>query len=115
MGQETREIGELQVKILWERAVLPMCGCAGETGYDLCAAGNYVIPSQGQGSIEIGLAVSLPQCTYTQIAPRSGLSIWNFIDVRVGVVASDDRRKIEVVLFIRSAEDFPIRAGDSIA
>ena len=60
MGEEMRGTGELQVKILWENAVLPVRGSAGAAGYDLCAAGSCVIPSRGKGTMETGLAVALP-------------------------------------------------------
>ena len=43
-----REIGELQVKILKGNAVLPEQGSARTGGYDLCVAGNYVIPSRAK-------------------------------------------------------------------
>ena len=52
--------------------------------YDLCATGNYVIPSWGKGTVEMGLVVALPLGTYARIAPRSGLAIQNFIDVGAG-------------------------------
>ena len=59
--------------------------------------------------------MSLPPGTYARIAPRSGLTIRNFIDVGVGVVDLDYRGKIKVVLFNHSAEDFAVQAGDQIA
>ena len=115
VGEEMRGTGELQVKILRENAVLPVRGSVGAAGYDLCAAGSCVIPSRGKGTVETGLAVALPVGTYARIAPRSGLAIRNFIDVGVGVVDSDYRGEIKVVLFNHSAEDFKVQAGDRIA
>ena len=81
VGIKTGEIGELQVKLLQGNAVLQAQGSAGATGYDLCVANNCIIPSWGKGTIETGLAVSLPPGTCARIAPRSGLAIRNFIDV----------------------------------
>ena len=115
MGEEMRGTGELQVKILWENAVLPMRGRAGAAGYDLCVAGNCVIPSQGKGTVGTGLVVALPAGTYARIAPRSGLAIHNFIDFGMGVVDLDYRGEIKVVLFNHSAEDFNVQASDRIA
>ena len=115
MGEETRGTGELQVKILRENIVLPVRGSVGAVGYDLCAAGSCVIPSQGKGTMETRLAVSLPVGTYARIAPRSGLAICNFIDVGAGVVDSDYRGEIKVVLFNHSAKDFKVQVGDRIA
>ena len=90
-------------------------GSVGAAGYDLCVASNYVIPSQGKGTIETGLAVSLSPGTYARIAPRLGLATRNFIDVGVGVVDSDYCGEIKVILFNRSAKDFAVQAGDWIA
>ena len=59
--------------------------------------------------------MSLPPGTYARIAPRSGLVIRNFIDVGAGVVDSDYRGEIKVVLFNHCAEDFVVQAGDRIA
>ena len=92
-----------------------MHGSAGAAGYDLCAAGSCVIPSRGKGTVGTGLAAALPAGTYARIAPRSGLAIHNFIDVGTGVVDSDYRGEIKVVLFNHPAEDFKAQAGDRIA
>ena len=58
---------------------------------------------------------ALPADTYARIAPRSGLAIRNFINVGVGVVDSDYRGEIKVVLFNHFAEDFTAQASDRIA
>ena len=115
MGIETGEASELQVRLLRENVVLPARGSARAAGYDLCAASNYIIPSWGKGTIDTGLVVSLSPGTYARIAPCSGLAIRNFIDVGAGVVDSDDRGEIKVILFSHSAEDFAVQAGDRIA
>ena len=95
--------------------MLPARGSAGVAGYDLCAASNCVIPSRGKGTVETGLAVSLPPDTYARIAPRSGLAIRNFINVGVGVVDSDYWDEIKVVVFNHFVKDFAAQAGDRIA
>ena len=61
---KTGEIGELQVKLLWKNAVLPVWGSARAAGYDCCVANKRVIPSRGKGTIETSLVVSLPRGTY---------------------------------------------------
>ena len=60
------------------------------------------------------LAVSFPLGIYAQIAPCSGLAIWNFINIG-GVDDLDYRGEIKVVLFNHSVEDFIIQVGDQIA
>ena len=95
--------------------MLSTWGRARAVGYYLCAANNCVKRSRGKGIVEIGLAVSLPPGTYAWIAPRSGLAIRNFIDIGMGVIDSDYRGKIKVVLFNQSAKDFVVKAGGHIA
>ena len=70
--EESGMTGKLRVKYLWDNAVLPVRGTAGAAGYDISAASGCVIPAHGKGSVDTGLAVSLPPGTYAQIAPRSG-------------------------------------------
>ena len=88
--------------------MLPVRGSVGAAGYDLCVASSYTIPSWGKGTVETRLVVSLPPGTYAWIAPRSGLATRNFIDVGEGVVDSDYRGKVKVVLFNQSAKDFVV-------
>ena len=109
MGIKTGETGELQVKLLWGNAVLPARGSAGAAGYDLCAVSNCIIPSRGKGTVDTGLAVSLPLGTYARITPRSGLAIRNLIDVGSEVVDLDYWGKTKVILFNHSAKDFAVQ------
>ena len=95
--------------------MLPVRGSAGVASYDLCAAGNCIIPPRGKGTMDTRLAVALPSGTYACIAPRSGLDIRNFIDVGAGVVDSDYWGEIKVILFNHSAEGFKVQASDRIA
>ena len=88
--------------------MLPVRGSEGAVGYDLSVASNCIIPSRGKGTVDIGMAVLLPPGTYARIAPRLGLAIRNFIDVGAGVVDSDYRGDIKVILFNHSAEDFAV-------
>ena len=94
------ETGELQFKLLRENAVLPMRENAGIASYDIFVASSCIIPSWGKGTIEIGLAVSLPLGTYAQIPPCSGLVAKKFINVGAGVVDSDYWGEIKVVYLI---------------
>lgn len=48
-------------------------------------------------------------------APRSGLALKNFIDVGAGVIDSDYRGPLGVLLFNFSDEPFQVRIGDRIA
>ena len=49
------------------------------------------------------------------LAPRSGLAVKNFIDVGAGVIDSDYRGEIKVLLFNHSEMDFQVNVNDRIA
>ena len=65
--------------------------------------------------MQIGLAILFPVGLYARIAPRSGLALKKFIDVGTGVVDSDYRREVGVILFNHGDQDFEVKMGDRIA
>lgn len=54
-------------------------------------------------------------CIYLILAPRSGLTWKNSIDVGAGVIDADYRGPIGVILFNHSDVDFDVKPGDRIA
>ena len=74
-----------------------------------------VIPSKGRALVPLDLSIAVPEGTYGRMAPRSGLALKHGIDVGAGVVDSDDRGPLYVLLFNFGDEDFNIRTGDRIA
>jgi dUTP pyrophosphatase len=59
--------------------------------------------------------MAVPEGNYARIAPRSGLACKNFIDVGAGVVDSDYRGEVKVLLFNFGEDYFNILKGDRIA
>ena len=85
-------------------------------GYDLHASEAITVPARGKALISTGLAFAIPEGNYGRIAPRSGLAVKNFIDVGAGVIDSDYRGQVKVLLFNLSQDkDFQINEGDRIA
>ena len=105
----------LRVKRMNVNAKLPVRSSSRAAGYDLSAAQSAIIPAHGKCQAKTGLAISMPPGCYGRIAPRSGLAIKIFIDVGAGVIDSDYRGEIGVVLFDFSEEEFCINMGDRIA
>ena len=112
-GDEGEEV--LRVKRTNVNARLPVRGTEGAAGYDLAAAEAAVIPAHGKCLVKTGLQIALPPGCYGRIAPRSGLAIKKFIDVGAGVVDTDYRGEVGVVLFNFSNSDFIVNMGDRIA
>ena len=50
-----------------------------------------------------------------RIAPRSGLAVKHSIDTGAGVIDSDYRGQVKVLLFNHSEVDFEIKEGDRVA
>lgn len=65
--------------------------------------------------VDTQITMAIPEGLYRQIAPRSGLAVKHGIDVGAGVIDSDYRGTIQVLLFNFGREDFLIRKGDRIA
>ena len=107
--------GIVRVKRTNVNAKLPMKSSSGSAGYDLAASENAVIPAHDKCLVKTGLAIAIPPDCYGRVAPRSGLALKKFIDVGAGVIDSDYRGELGVILFNFSNDDFCINMGDRIA
>lgn len=96
-------------------SVPPTRGSAGAAGYDLSAAEDAVVPARGQAMIETGIVFQIPPDCYGRVAPRSGLAAKHRINVHAGVVDSDYRGTVRVILMNHGDADFAVRTGDRIA
>lgn len=108
---------EVEVKKLTEGAQIPAYQTPGAAGFDFhaCLDATIVIPSGGRAAIPTGLAFSVPQDLYLRISPRSGTAAKNGIDILAGVVDSDYRGEVKVVLQNHGQEPFTVAHGDRIA
>ena len=97
------------------RAVIPTRGSRGAAGWDLYAAEECNIDAHGKALINTGIRMSIPPTCYGRIAPRSGFSNDNHTDVGAGVIDSDFRGIIKVLLFNHKADTLRIKIGDRIA
>ncbi len=62
-----------------------------------------------------GLAVAIPPGFYGRIAPRSGLAAKNGLDVLAGVIDSDYRGEICVLLYNTGDNQIDLPAGSKIS
>ena len=125
----------LLVKKLSAQAKTPTRGSAFAAGYDIYSAKECVIPKRGKGLVDTDISIAVGEgcCTLSaaysrghvhlltiiiadgRIAPRSGLAVKHFIDTGAGVIDSDYRGQVKVLLFNHSEMDFEIKEGDRIA
>lgn len=97
---------KLLVKRLNAKAYLPTKGSEQAAGYDLYSVEQLTVGAKQKALISTGISMAIPQGNYGRVAPRSGLSVKNFIDVGAGVVDSDYRGEVKVLLFNFSDQDF---------
>jgi dUTP pyrophosphatase len=106
---------EIQIKKLSKNGVIPTQGSPYAAGYDLYAAEEMIIEPGQRGLIKTNIAVSIPESYYGRVAPRSGLSYKKGLDVLAGVIDSDYRGDIGVILLNTGSETFKANLGDRIA
>ena len=107
--------GVVRIKRTDVNAKLPSRGTAGVARYDLAVAQATVVPTHGKYQVKTGLAMDLPPGCYGRIAPRSELALKRFLDIGAGVIDSDYRGEVGVILFNFGTEDFVVNMGDKIA
>jgi len=103
----------LEVKALGE--VLPEYVSEGAAGADLRASGAVVIPAGGRAVVPTGLRLEIPPGHVGLVWPRSGLAVRHGIDTLAGVIDSDYRGEVGVVLVNHGSEPFRIEPGDRVA
>lgn len=113
---------KLNVKKISETAQIPIYGSDYAAGMDLFSCTDIDIAPQSRRLVSTGISVSWtsededPRKYYLRIAPRSGLSVKNNIDIGAGVVDFDYRGEIFVCFINNSTEKhYSVKAGDRIA
>jgi len=104
----------LRFKQLDPRAVLPQRGSVLAAGLDVCCIEELEIAPKQRVKARTGLAVAIPPGFYGRVAPRSGLAAKKGLDVLAGVIDSDYRGEICVVLYNTGDETIHLPAGSKI-
>lgn len=94
---------------------LPAYSHPGDAGADLKSAVAEVIPARGKKLIATGIRLKLPQGYVGLVWPRSGLAMKHSLDCGAGVIDSQYRGEVKVLLFNHSDEDYQVKPGDRIA
>src|SRR6185369_15805264 len=68
-----------------------------------------------RAAVPTGIHLALPEGHVGLVWPRSGLAIRHGIDTLAGVIDSDYRGEVKVVLVNHGREAFRIEAGDRVA
>lgn len=105
----------IKVKRLSSESYLPTRGSEEAAGLDLYSPSSYTIPPMSRSLIKLDISIVLENGTFGHILPRSGLALKHGIHVGAGVVDSDYRGNVGVLLFNLSDTPFEIKKGDRIA
>lgn len=94
---------------------LPSYGSDGAAGLDLSASHDCRIYPGAKTMIDTGFAWAIPSGHVGFIWPRSGLAAKHGIDTLAGVIDSDFRGQVRVILINHGAATVEIKAGDRVA
>jgi dUTP pyrophosphatase len=95
-------------------AKIPCKMSSGSAGYDIYTNSSGVISPGKQKLVSTGIAMVIPNHCYGRIAPRSGLGVRG-IHVGAGVIDSDYRGEVKVLLLNFGEEPFYYNSGDRVA
>ena len=105
----------MNVTKLNDAARIPEQATPGSAGYDLCAVtGATIYPGQ-RLLIKTGLSLAIPDGMVGIIKPRSGLAVKHGIDVLAGVLDSDFRGNVGVLLINHGDALWQFNAGERVA
>ncbi|MBI5427369.1 MAG: dUTP diphosphatase [Nitrospinae bacterium] len=94
---------------------LPAYAHPGDAGADLRSAVDDTVPARGRKLIPAGIRIALPPGHVGLVWPRSGLAVNRGIDCGAGVIDSQYRGELKVLIFNHTDADFIINRGDKIA
>lgn len=106
---------KLKVKRLHPASQLPKYGHSGDAGLDLFANENVILEPGKAKAVKTGIAVEIPCESVGLIWDRSGLATKSKITTMAGVIDSNYRGEVEVVMLNTGDQDYSVIVGDRIA
>ena len=105
---------KFKVKLLNSDAKIPQKADSGSAGYDIFSSFKITIPPGKRQLVSTGISLEVSKYFYIRIAPCKNLSVKG-IDIGAGVIDSNYRGEIKVLIINNSYEDFYIETGAKIA
>lgn len=88
---------------------------ASDAGFDICAASGVTVPARGVAKVDTCLHVAIPENFVGIVSPRSGNMFNKGINVFPGVIDSEYRGSIAVMLMNTGDEPVTFSKGDRVA
>ncbi|MCH9735898.1 MAG: dUTP diphosphatase [Actinomycetia bacterium] len=107
---------QLQIKRVGENNLpLPSRGTEESAGFDLSCSSGFSIGPGERKMIKTGFIWCIPSPFMGIIKSRSGLALKHGIDVKAGVIDSDFRGELRVIMQNQGSETMIFEGGDRIA
>ena len=101
--------------LVGEGGSLPEYSSTGAAGADLRASEAVTIAPGARAAVPTAVRLQIPHGHVGLVWPRSGLAVRHGIDTLAGVIDSDYRGEVRVVLVNHGDEPFRVERGDRIA
>ncbi len=106
----------MPVKVSFDgEGAAPDYASVGAAGADLRASAAITLPPGGRAAVPTGVFLEIPNGHVGLVWPRSGLAVRHGIDTLAGVIDSDYRGEVKVVLVNHGEEPFTISPGERVA
>jgi dUTP pyrophosphatase len=106
---------KLKIKFVSQSAKLPVYKTLGAAGLDLYSINEITVPAGGHTSIDTGVAIEIPPEYFGLVNIRSGLAIKYQLIGYPGIIDSDFRGSIHVILYNLGEADFVIKKNARFA
>jgi dUTP pyrophosphatase len=115
MAEQKNKKLVIKYKLLDNKAKAPQKGYDTSAGIDLCALYKYRLTGHSTKVLQTGIAVEIPKGWYGQLHDRSGLGSTTTLKVKAGVIDSEYRGEIGIILNNTGPYPLIIEEGESIA
>lgn len=106
----------LKFKRVHPAAKLPTKNNASDTGYDVSAVEDKVIPARGSAVVDVGLVLAdITPGFWFRVEGRSGMGFKYGIQPHFGIIDNQYRGELGVKLYNQTDTDYTVTIGDRIA
>ena len=112
ISEVSKDTQDIQIQLLIPKGKAPTRSTSEAAGYDLYSSEDIKGIPRIRILVSTDIAIQVPSGTYGRIAPRSGLSVNNCIDIGEGVIDKDYRGQIKILLINHSDTEFLVQQGD---
>ncbi|RWS23464.1 ORF2-like protein [Leptotrombidium deliense] len=87
-------------------SIMPKKGSSGSAAYDLYSVENKILRARAATLVSVGIKMEIPPSLFGKIEGRSGMAYRFNVHVGGGVIDSDYRGEIQVILLNNGNKDF---------